>query len=142
MRLPEFLQHSRATPAFRDGLHAFLNSGAPNDRIRFDAYSPPVKVQRTLTRMLEAYPELAIDRVEVEGSSGCEFFSGQLVIHALDGARRIRFHWDCKWRALQEGWVDYFGYPDQSRAAREFGHDCFREWRELGTAPAVEAVAV
>ena len=45
-------------------------------------------------------------------------------------ARRVRFHWDCKWRALQEGWTDYFGFPDQVRAAREFGHDCFRLWEE------------
>ena len=140
MRLPEFVQHSRATAAFRDGLSAFLRTGAPNERIAFDAYSPPVKVQRTLTKMLEAYPELAIERVEVEGSSGCEFFSGKLRIHSADGVRQVRFHWDCKWRAQQAGWVDYFGFPDQSRAAREFGYDCFREWTETA-GPASRTIA-
>lgn len=143
MRLPEFIQHSRATPAFRDALNAFLRTGAPNERVAFDAYAPPVKVERTLTRLLEAYPELAIERVEIAATSGCEFFSGKLVVHAEGGTRQVRFHWDCKWRAQQEGWVDYFGFPDQSRAAREFGHDCFREWTETSPPPAVmEAVAV
>ena len=99
-----------------------------------------MKVERTLIKMLEAYPELAIDRVQIRGSSGCEYFSGKLTIGALEGEREIRFHWDCKWRAQQEGWVDYFGFPDQTRAAREFGYDCFREWREAATPQ--DAVAV
>jgi hypothetical protein len=140
MTIREFLERSSATDAFRDGLRAFTRNGAPNDRVAFDGYSPPVKVERTLIKMLELYPELAIDRVELRGSSGCEFYSGKLTIHALEGERQVRFHWDCKWRAQQEGWVDYFGFPDQTRAAREFGYDCFREWTEVGAAR--DAVAV
>ncbi|HEX8695519.1 MAG TPA: hypothetical protein VF746_24110, partial [Longimicrobium sp.] len=42
----------------------------------------------------------------------------------------VRFVWDCKWKAEQHGWHDYFGFPDQGRAAREFGYDCFRAWVE------------
>ena len=140
MTIRDFLQRSSATAAFRDGIQAFTRSGAPNERVSFDPFSPPVKVERTLIKMLELYPELAIDRVEIRGSSGCEYFSGKLTIHALEGERQIRFHWDCKWRAQQEGWVDYFGFPDQTRAAREFGYDCFREWTEVGAAR--DAVAV
>ena len=135
MTLREFLHRSHSTAAFQDAVAAFQRSGMPNDRIVFSAYSPPVKVERALTKALAEYPELAIERVEIEGSSGCEYFSGKVAIHTDQGVHRVRFHWDCKWRALQQGWTDYFGFPDQTRAAREFGYDCFREWTEL-TAPA------
>jgi hypothetical protein len=140
MTIRDFLQRSSATAAFHDALNAFGRSGAPNDRLAFDAFSPPVKVERTLIKMLEAYPELAIERVEIRGNSGCEYYAGKLTIHALEGERQVHFHWDCKWRAQQQGWVDYFGFPDQTRAAREFGYDCFREWKEAGASH--DAVAV
>ena len=140
MNIRDALQRSSATAAFRDGIQAFTRSGAPNERVSFDPFSPPVKVERTLIKMLELYPDLDIDRIEIRGSSGCEYFSGKLTIFALEGERQVRFHWDCKWRAQQEGWVDYFGFPDQTRAAREFGYDCFREWSEVGAAR--DAVAV
>ncbi len=136
MSLQQFLQRSRATPAFKDAVAAFAREGRPNDRLAFDAYSPPVKVQRTLTKLFEEHPQLEIERVEIRGSSGCEYFRGELVAFAGGEERRIRFHWDCKWRAAQEGWTDYFGFPDQIRAAREFGYDCFRHWepQEAGRA--------
>lgn len=130
MSLSDFLQRSSATAAFRDALQDFQRTGAPNDRVVFDVYSPPVKVERVLTKMLEEYPELAIDSVEIGGSSGCEFFRGKLMIDAGEASRSIRFQWDCKWKAMQQGWTDYFGFPDQARAAREFGYDCFRDWAE------------
>jgi len=140
MTIRDFLERSSATPAFQDAIRAFMRTGAANDRVGFAAYSPPVKIERTLTKMLAAYPELAIDRVEIRGSSGCEYFSGKLTISALDGEREVLFHWDCKWRAQQQGWVDYFGFPDQTRAAREFGYECFREWTEARATQGVMAV--
>lgn len=138
MSLSEFLQRSNATAAFKDGVASFQRSGMPNERVAFVAFAPPVKVERALIKALEEYADLPIESVEIEGSSGCEYFRGQLTVHAGDGSRQVRFHWDCKWRALQQGWTDYFGFPDQTRAAREFGYDCFREWNELATAPALE----
>ena len=131
MSLNAFLQRSRATETFRAALGRFLRDGRPNEAVRFHAYSPPVKVERTLTRMLEAYPDLPIERVEIEAVSGCELFRGTLTIVSAGEQRQVRFHWDCKWRAQQEGWTDYFGFPDQVRAAREFGYDCFRSWEEI-----------
>ena len=128
MSLPELLQRSRATGAFREALAAFGDTGRPNDRVVFDPYSPPVKVARTLAKLLESHPDVPIERVEVVGVSGCEFFRGELRAEAGGEVLRVRFHWDCKWKAQQQGWTDYFGFPDQSRAAREFGYDCFREW--------------
>ena len=138
MTLRELMPRSSASAAFLDALATFARTGMSNERVTFDAYSPPVKVERALTKMLEAYPDVEIERVHVQGASGCEFFSGKMLIQAADGERKIRFHWDCKWRAMQQGWTDYFGFPDQTRAAREFGYDCFREWTELEVPEAAE----
>ena len=128
MSIEQFLARSRATDAFKEALVAFARSGRPNDLVGFNAYSPPVKVERTLINLLETHPELEIERVDLRGSSGCEFFRGELSAFTSEREWRVRFHWDCKWKAVQQGWSDYFGFPDQARAAREFGHDCFRQW--------------
>lgn len=132
MALLTFLQRSAATEPFREALGRFLRDGRPCERVSFNHASPPVKVERTLAKVLHAYPELPIERVEVEGASGCEYFRGMVTIHAGGEERRVKFHWDCRWRAEAEGWRDYFGFPDQIRAAREFGWDCFRAWEETG----------
>lgn len=132
MALQSFLQRSAVTEPFREALARFLRDGRPCDRVAFSHPSPPVKVERTLTKVLEAYPELPIERVEIHASTGCEFFRGTATIHAGGEERRVKFYWDCRWRAEVEGWRDYFGFPDQIRAAREFGWDCFRTWEEAG----------
>ena len=129
MILSQLLERSRASEGFRSSVQAFVSDARPNDRVTFDPYSPPVKVERTLTKLLEEHPDLEIEKVEIDGASGCEYYRGELRVHTSAGVRSVRFHWDCKWRALQEGWTDYFGFPDQTRAAREFGHDCFRLWQ-------------
>jgi len=127
----DFLARARATEPFRDALLTFLKEGRPNDRIRFNRGSPPVKVERVLTQALAAHPELEIDAVEIEGRSGCEYFRGSLDIEAVGETVCIEFHWNCKWKAEQEGWTDAFGMPDQIRAARTFGYECFSEWTEI-----------
>lgn len=132
MGLDELLHASRATASFRVAVEEFRRTGMPSDRIGFDARSPAVKVERVLTKLLESEPELPIERVHVAGRSGCEFYRGELVADTANERRRFSFHWDCRWRAVEEGWTDYFGLPDQIRAAREFGHDCFRDWSEIG----------
>lgn len=130
MNTQDLLLQSRADDGFRAALAAFRANGRPNARIAFDRHSPAVKVERTLVKALVEYPNLAIESIEVRGSSGCEFFRGTAIIRTLDEERHVRFHWDCKWKAEQQGWADYFGFPDQARAAREFGWDCFRGWEE------------
>jgi hypothetical protein len=47
----------------------------------------------------------------------------------------IEFAWDCRWRAQQQGWVDAFGFPDQIRAADEFGWNCFQHWQPVQAQP-------
>jgi hypothetical protein len=125
----DILERSRATPAFRDAVVRFRESGRPNDRIAFAARNPPVKVERTLKKALLEYPDLAVESIEIRAVSGCESFRGELTLLAEGTPLTVWFEWDCKWRAEQEGWRDWFGLPDQARAAREFDHDCFRNWR-------------
>jgi hypothetical protein len=131
MDLSAFLQRSAATESFRQAVGRFLRDGRSCERVSFNHPSPPVKVERTLAKVLEAYPELPVERVEIHASTGCEFFRGTATIHAAGEERLVRFDWDCRWRAEAEGWRDYFGFPDQARAAREFGWDCFRGWQEV-----------
>ncbi len=130
MTTADLAPQSRASHAFLSALSTFRATGRPNERISFDRLSPPVKVERTLAKVMVEYPDLAIESIEVRGSSGCEFFRGTAVIRTASEERHVRFYWDCKWRAEQQGWTDYFGFPDQTRAAREFGYDCFRVWQE------------
>jgi hypothetical protein len=135
MPLADFLSRSRATAAFHDAVAEFTQTHRSNDRIHFDGGSPPVKVERTLTQLLRMSPELEIERIEIRGASGCEYFRGELVAHTAHGRHVVRFHWDCKWKAQEQGWSDCFGFPDQGRAAREFGYDCFRGWAVVEMEP-------
>jgi len=61
--------------------------------------------------------------VEIEGRSGCSNFTGECRLEP--GGVRITFDWDCAWKARVEGLTAY-GFPDQQRAAQQFGYDCFR----------------
>jgi hypothetical protein len=132
MKIIEFLEQSQATAAFRESLSEFLRTGRANERVVYDYRSPAVKVERVLTKALEEYPDVPLESIELDGSSGCEYYRGTLILRTEESERRVHFNWDCKWRAEQEGWRDYFGFADQTRAAREFGHDCFRTWSEVG----------
>jgi hypothetical protein len=128
MKIFDLLERSSATEPFREAVVRFVREGRPNDLVAFNRDAPAVKVERAVTKALEEYPELHIESIELRGVSGCEFFRGVMELHTPAEIRRVSFHWDCKWKAQEMGWHDYFGFPDQARAAREFGHDCFRVW--------------
>ena len=132
----ELLRQSQATAAFKGDARAFAEH-RPAARITLGRHAPRVKVLRVLSQLLAAEPGLAIDRVSVDALSGCSDFRGVLVVHdAEDVARTFEFVWDCQWRALQEGWTDAFGLPDQIRAARAFEWRCFALWHERTPIPA------
>jgi hypothetical protein len=133
MTILDLLDRSSATDAFRDAVTRFVRDGRPNERLAFNRDCPAIKVERTLVRALEEYPELQVESIEIHGTSGCEFFRGVMDVHTAAEVRRVSFHWDCKWKAQEMGWHDYFGFPDQTRAAREFPYACFRTWNEEGT---------
>jgi hypothetical protein len=133
MTILDLLDRSSASDAFRDAVTRFARDGRPNERLAFNRDSPAIKVERTLVRALEEYPDLQVESIEIHGMSGCEFFRGVMDVHTAAEVRRVSFHWDCKWKAQEMGWHDYFGFPDQTRAAREFPYACFRTWTEEGT---------
>lgn len=123
------IQGSRATPEFKDAVTAFLR-GQETDRLRIVSYAPPVKVQRVLAQLMDAEPALEIEQVVIRGRSGCSDFVGSVEVLTVTGSLVFDFAWCCRWRAETEGYVDYFGFPDQSRAAHEFGWRCFRQWEQ------------
>ena len=133
--MPELLPYldaAAAHPDFKADVLAFVRNGSTAvPRIQIDGYAPRVKVERLLTQLLHAYPDLPVERVRVRGRSGCSDFSGEMTVVAQDAEHRIAFTWCCAWRAEQEGWRDCFGFWDQARAAREFGFQCFSRWESL-----------
>jgi len=119
---------SQATAAFRTDLAQYA-SRQPAERISASASSPRVKVLRVIAQLLHAEPSLEIDRVQVRGASGCADFSGLITVtDAFGESQAFAFEWNCEWKAKQMGYVDGFGFPDQIRAAQEFGWQCFQRW--------------
>ena len=123
-KLDDLLAASAATPEFKAAVRALADKQSQN-RIAFNPGSPPVKVLRLTMKLLEEAPEIAFESLQVRAASGCSDFTGEAV--AQPGNVRVEFSWDCRWRAIQQGWKDPFGDPDQIRAAREFGYQCFEK---------------
>jgi hypothetical protein len=129
--LEELLAKSRAHETFKADVRAFCVRGQAR-RIRVDAYVPSIKVQRLLKHMLATEPDLPIQGIAVSGVAGCSDFVGTVEAQTQSATHRFEFGWCCRWRAEQEGWTDYFGLPDQIRAAQEFDWRCFHTWKRLG----------
>lgn len=144
MLLPDFsqiLDASSATSEFKADVRAYAQHG-PAPRIEAVRHAPRVKVLRLLTQLLASEPDLLIERVRVDGVSGCSDFRGTAVVGVQgEPERTFDFVWDCQWRALQEGWTDAFGLPDQIRAARSFDWRCFAGWHERAAARETAGVA-
>jgi len=134
MNLDILLTGSSADDAFKAAVRAFP-TGRENARLHSPRSLPSVKVLRVVAQLLSEHPELVVHSVTVEGVSGCADFRGTMRVECSDGVREFEFLWDCRWRAVQAGWTDMFGFPDQIRAAREFGHRCFRTWTERTRRP-------
>ena len=126
--LEKLLEQSRADEDFKAAVRAYYERGEASG-IRVDSYIPPVKVQRLLKYVLATEPELPIQDLAVTGSSGCSDFVGTVEAKTHSATHVFEFGWCCRWRAEQEGYTDYFGYPDQIRAAQEFDWQCFHTWR-------------
>ena len=129
MELVEIASGCRASPAFLAAVERYA-AGGDDDRIAVARWAPRVKVLRVLAQLFDAHPDLVVERVALQGAAGCSDFVGTLIAACEDGERRFLFAWDCRWRAEQEGWFDPFGFPDQIRAAREFGWRCFMRWEQ------------
>ncbi len=127
--LEVLLEQSAATPDFARAVRDLEKSHRPSERILFKPGNPPVKVLRAVMGLLEAAPVEPIDRVEVDGISGCSDYRGTVILNGGESA--YRFVWDCAWKAEQVGWKDMFGYPDQGKAARAFGYRCFQTFSRI-----------
>lgn len=132
---PQILTRSCATDRFKADVAAFARrDDAPS--ITLMRTVPRIKVIRLVSQLLHAHPEWAVDRLRIDARSGCSDFVGTVIVEGGGEARVIEFAWDCRWRAEQQGWVDAYGFPDQIRAADEFGWNCFHHW-QLSATPAV-----
>jgi hypothetical protein len=118
---------SFASACLPPGMESYLD-GFLTDRVRLEIPAPRVKVRRVLTQLLATEPALDIEEVVIRGRSGCSDFVGTMDVRTTTGVHVFDFVWDCRWRAEHEGYVDYFGFPDQARAAREFDWQCFQRW--------------
>jgi hypothetical protein len=125
----QLLTRSCATDRFKADVVAFA-SRAEAPSITLTRNVPRIKVIRLINQLLHAHPEFAIERLRIDGRSGCSDFVGTVTVEGGGEARVFEFAWDCRWRAEQEGWVDAYGFPDQIRAADEFGWNCFERWQE------------
>lgn len=123
--LETIIAASSATEEFKQAV-AQLKQGRSSSQIMYNPGVPPVKALRAITKLLEAEPALAVNTVNIQATSGCSDFVGTLDVNA--GEARFNFVWDCAWRAKQERYEDHFGYPDQIRASREFGYQCFKKF--------------
>ncbi|HVE78186.1 MAG TPA: hypothetical protein VNA89_04975 [Gemmatimonadaceae bacterium] len=101
--------------------------------------APAVKVLRVLTQLLHAEPALRVRRVRLDATSGCGDFTGILRVDADDERAEYAFSWDCRWRAAEAGLLDPWGYPDQTRAAQQFGWRCFARWELRARSPLAAA---
>ena len=125
------LATSNATADFKAAIASFV-AGEKVERVKLESRVPRVKVQRLLTQLLMVEPGLEIEQVVIRGSSGCSDFVGSVDVQTRSGTHVFDFTWCCRWRAEAEGYVDYFGFPDQARAAQEFDWQCFRYWERRG----------
>lgn len=141
MELTTLLAASAASDGFKSDLLGFMASGTTT-RIHLVRRAPSIKVLRLLTQLLHAEPFLAIERLTIDARSSCSAFDGRLDVHTAAAIHHFDFRWDCQWRAEKEGWMDAFGFPDQIRAADEFGWRCFRTWQNAGVTPAEPPTAL
>jgi hypothetical protein len=131
--MPELLPYLEAAAAHPDFKREVLDfvQGGNATRIELKGYAPRVKVERVLTQLLHAHPDLQVERVMVAARSGCSDFTGEITAFAGDTTHRFSFTWCCAWRARELGWKDCFGFWDQTRAAREYGWRCFQRWEPI-----------
>ena len=132
--MPELLPYLDAAavhPEFKREILEFVRGGNAS-RLELEGYTPRVKVERVLTQLFHAHPDLPVERVRLRARSGCSDFSGEIVAVTSDSAEhKFSFTWCCSWKAEEQGWKDCFGFWDQARAAREFGWRCFQKWEAV-----------
>lgn len=134
-KLEELIQASSATSDFKAAIRTFF-AGLDSELIRYSAGAPRVKVLRVLMKLFETFPEEEISDARIEGVSSCSAFEGRLWFGP--NGTEVVFNWDCHWKARQENMNAWYGAPDQTRAAKEFGYQCFETFERVDSADVVE----
>lgn len=124
----EIIKASAASESFKEAV-SLLEQGKSSPSIAYSPGVPPVKALRAIAKLLETETSMVVESVNIQATSGCSDFTGTLDVNG--GEARFEFVWDCAWRAEQEKYVDHFGYPDQIRASREFGYQCFKKFKRV-----------
>jgi hypothetical protein len=127
--LDTLLSACQAHPDFKAHVLAYADF-QPAARVSVHGHAPRVKVLRVVAQLLAQEPQARVESVRVNGSAGCCDFRGVVTAVVSGEERSWDFVWDCRWRAREAGLLDRSGFPDQGRAAREFGWRCFSVWRD------------
>lgn len=122
----EILRQSAASHEFKAAVRS-LEAGDLDHarrRIAFGPGEPPTKVLYAVLQVLDAHPDLPVESARVDGFVKPTEYTGEIILQP--DSVHFSFVWDPKWKAEQMGWVTPTGQPSHSRAAREFGYQCFR----------------
>lgn len=122
------LARSSADESFKAAINQFC-SDKRSDLIQYPAGSPRIKILRVLMKLLEEFPNEPITDVHIEAKSTCSTYAGY--VEFGPNRSKVRFKWDCLWKAKQEGLVTWYGEPDQTKAAKTFGYQCFEEFQQI-----------
>ena len=126
--LKKLLSSSKADDSFKRAIEKFVEN-QDDDLIKYSPGAPRIKVVRVLMKLLQENENEPITGVEIYGQSSCSGFVGHLVYQP--GNIKLEFDWNCYWKAQQEGMLTWYGAPDQTLAARTFGYQCFRLFRQV-----------
>jgi hypothetical protein len=124
----EILANSAAAETFKVAV-LDIEAGRGNPLVEHSWQHPKVKVLRVLLKLLDTHPAAPVQRALIEAQSGCSDFRGRLRYYSPE-EHTVRFVWDCAWKAREVGYKLPSGGADQVRAAREFGYECFQDFRE------------
>ncbi|NIT73177.1 hypothetical protein GWO43_20305 [candidate division KSB1 bacterium] len=122
------LKDSKADETFKDAVRRFAD-GEKSELIKHAPGAPPVKIMRVLMKLLEEYPGEPITNVTIDGQSTCSAYHGTLTFGPKQ--TKIRFNWDCSWKAREAGFTTWYGAPDQTKAAQQYGYQCFETFEEV-----------
>ncbi len=125
-QLNERLEQSNANDSFKEAVINFVE-GHETNLIKYSLGSPRIKIVRVLMKLLEEFHEEPISYVNIQASSDCSRYYGSLIFGPNN--TKVKFDWDCGWKAEQEGFRTWYGQPDQLKAAELFGYQCFREFK-------------
>jgi hypothetical protein len=127
-KLNELLKQSHANDSFKKAVLGFAE-GHETSLIEYPSGTPRIKVIRVLMKLLEAFPQEPISHVSIEGCSSCSGYYGSLTFGPSNV--KVKFDWDCRWKAEQEGLKTWYGEPNQTKAAQLFGYQCFKQFNRV-----------